>query len=181
MRVYWTKPCMEPPGGTFRCELLQGFTFRPEHEIETIIKEVSQEFLGPSYNMLSNNCNHFTNHLCERLIGKPAPSWLNRAASIGVALPCVVPREWIAPPDHDNADGELLEEDEEDERTSMLRQEYHRGHSFHGSSMDGEDDGWDSDRDRRKGGSGKGKDIVRDTAGRDIPASERAPPPRGRS
>ena len=179
--VYWTKPRMEPPGGTFRCELLQGFTFRSEHEIETIIKEVSQEFLGPSYNLLSNNCNHFTNHICERLIGKPAPSWLNRAASIGVALPCVVPREWIAPPDHDNADGELLEEDEEDERTSMLRQEYHRGHSFHGNSMDGEDHGWDSDIDRRKGGSGKGKDVVRDTAGRDIPASERAPPPRGRS
>lgn len=172
---------MEPPGGTFRCELLQGFSFRPQHEIEAIIREVSQDFLGPSYNLLSNNCNHFTSHLCERLIGKPAPGWLNRAASIGIALPCVVPREWIAPPDHDTADGELLEEDEEDERTLMLRQEYHRGHSFHGSSIYSEDDGWSSDRGRWKGGSGKGKDVVRDTAGRDIPTSERAPPPRGRS
>ncbi|KAK4695393.1 deubiquitinase DESI2, partial [Lecanoromycetidae sp. Uapishka_2] len=176
--VYWTRPGMEPPGGTFRCELLQGFTFQAEHEIETIIKDVSQEFLGPSYNLLSNNCNHFTSHLCQKLTGKVGPAWLNRAASIGVALPCVVPREWIAPPDHDTADGELLEEDEEDERTSMLRQEYNRAHSFQRSRTESDDEDWDSDRDRRKGGSGKGKGAVRDTDGRDMPPSERAPLPR---
>ena len=181
--VYWTKPHTEPPGGTFRCELLQGFTFRPEHEIENIIKEVSQIFQGTSYNLLSNNCNHFTSYLCKKLTSKAAPAWLNRAASIGVALPCVVPRDWIAPPDHDTADGELLEEDEEDERTSMLRQQYHRGSSFQdstiGSAVGSEDEGWNSDRDRRKGGSGKGKRAVRDTDDRIMPASERAPPPRG--
>lgn len=186
--VYWTKPHTEPPGGTFRCELLQGFTFRSEHEIENVIKKVSQEFQGTSYNLLSNNCNHFTSHLCEKLINKPAPAWLNRAASIGVALPCVVPREWIAPPDHDTADGELLEEDDEDERTSMLRRQYHRGSSFNGSTagsaiastMGSEEEEWDSDRDRRKGGSGKGKSAVRDTDDRIMPASERAPPLKGR-
>lgn len=179
---------MEPPGGTFRCELLQGFTFRPEHDIENIIKEVSQQFQGMSYNLLSNNCNHFTSHLCEKLTSVSAPTWLNRAASIGVALPCVVPREWIAPPDHDTADGELLEEDDEDERTSMLRQQYHRGSSFHGSTagstiastISSEEEAWDSDRDRRKGGSWKGKSAVRDTDDRIMPASERAPLPKGR-
>lgn len=180
--VYWTKPHVEPPGGTFRCELLQGFTFRPDHEIESVIKEVSQEFPGPSYNLLSNNCNHFTSHLCEKLTSRPAPAWLNRAASIGVALPCVVPREWIAPPDHDTADGDLLEEDDDDERTSMLRREYHRNrsHSFHGSIAESDDEGWDCEMDRGKGGNGKGKDVVRDTDGRGIPASERAPPPKRR-
>lgn len=178
--VYWTRPKTEPPGGTFRCELLQGFTFRPEHEIEKIIKNASQNFLGTSYNLLSNNCNHFTSHLCEKLTSKAAPAWLNRAASIGVALPCVVPREWIAPPDHDTADGELVEEDDEDERTSMLRQQYHRGSSYQGSTVGSEDEGWDSDRDKRKGGSGKGKGAVRDADNKTIPASERAPPPKGR-
>lgn len=179
---------MEPPGGTFRCELLQGFTFRSEGEIENMVKEISQGFQGTSYNLLSNNCNHFTTYLCEKLTNKAAPAWLNRAASIGVALPCVVPREWIAPPDHDTAEGELLEEDDEDERTSMLRQQYHRGSSFHGSTagntmgntIGSDDEGWDSDRDRRKGGSGKGKSVVRDVDDRKLPASERAPPPKGR-
>lgn len=131
--VYWTKPRAEPPGGTWRCELMQGFSFRSKEEIEDIIREASQQFLGPSYNLLTNNCNHFTSFLCEKLTGRPAPSWLNRAAAIGIALPCVVPREWIAPPDHENADGELLE-DEDDERTSMLRIDYRRARdSFHGS------------------------------------------------
>ena len=51
--------------------------------------------MGTSYNLLTKNCNHFTSYLCQKLTGRPAPSWLNRAASIGVALPCVVPREWI--------------------------------------------------------------------------------------
>ena len=170
---------MEPPGGTFRCELLQGFSFQAESEIEVIINEVSQDFLGPSYNLLSNNCNHFTEHLCQKLTGKSTPTWLNRAASIGVALPCVVPREWIAPPDHDTADGELLEENDEDERTSMLRQDYKRAHSVQRSAAESEDEGWDSDRDRRKGGNGKGKGAVRDSDGRNMPTSERAPTSKG--
>ena len=169
--VYWTRPRTEPPGGTFRSELLQGFTFRSEEEIEGIVREVSQQFLGQTYNLLTNNCNHFTSHLCERLTASPAPSWLNRAASIGVALPCVVPREWIEPPDHDTADGELVEEeDEEDERTSMLRMDYKRASSARGSSLVGDDVSWDTARR----GKGKGKD----NEGRDMPASERAPRPR---
>lgn len=179
--VYWTKPRMLPPGGTWRCELLQGFTFCSGAEIEGIVQEASAKFLGTSYNLLSHNCNHFTNYLCESLVGKAAPAWLNRAASIGIALPCVVPREWVAPPDAEMMDGELADgnDDDGDERTSMLRKDYQRARdSFHGSNVGSEvegDDGWDSERDRRAGGRGKGKGVLRDTAGRVMPASERAP------
>ena len=73
--VYWTKPGLEPPGGTFRLAHLQGFTFRSISEIESIIREVSTQFMGTNYNLLSNNCNHFTNFLCHRLTGRKAPSW----------------------------------------------------------------------------------------------------------
>lgn len=38
--VYWTKPGQEPPGGTFRQQILQGFSFRPEEELNAIIHEV---------------------------------------------------------------------------------------------------------------------------------------------
>ena len=72
--------------------------------------------MGQSYNLLTRNCgslsllslpieeltsagNHFTSHLCERLTERPAPAYINRAASIGVALPCVVPAGWIEPPE----------------------------------------------------------------------------------
>lgn len=171
--VYWTRPGQEPPGGSFRCELLQGFTFRSDLEIESVIKEVAQKFQGTSYNLLSCNCNHFTSYLCEQLTGKAPPSWLNRAASIGVAFPCVVPRDWILPPDHDTADGELLEEDDDDERSSMLR---HEARTFHGNFMDSGADVRSSDRDRRRGPNESSSTNGNDD--RKLPASEWAPPPR---
>lgn len=136
--VYYTTPNYEPPGGTFRLSVLQGFTFRTEQEIQQIIKDVSNKFLGPSYNLLTYNCNHFTSALCEALTGRPAPAWLNRAASIGLALPCVVPREWIAPPDVDTADGELLGGEDEDE------EEYEEEYAHERAGM------LESDRRRRQ-------------------------------
>ncbi|CAK7268249.1 hypothetical protein SEPCBS119000_002964 [Sporothrix epigloea] len=106
--VYWTTPRTEPPGGTFRCEILQGFALATSEEIDSIIRSASEEFHGPSYNLLTKNCNHFTAYLCRKLTGLPGPAWLNRAASIGMALPCIVPRDWVEPPEYDSAEGELL-------------------------------------------------------------------------
>ena len=175
--VYWTKPRLEPPGGTFRCEILQGFTFRSPAEIENIIKEVSHRYQGTTYNLLSNNCNHFTSYLCERLTSKAAPSWINRASSIGIILPCVVPREWIAPPDHDTAEGALLdEEDEDDERVAMLQQSRRRTHSFHGDMLPKDiDEQWSSSKGRTRNDTRKGERVLRDTDGRGLPVTEQAP------
>lgn len=180
--VYWTQPKSEPPGGTFKCEILHGFTLRPHDEIEAILKEASEAFLGTSYNLLNKNCNHFTQYLCEKLTGRSGPSWLNRAASIGVALPCVVPREWIAPPDFETADGELLEEDEDNdsnERSGMLNDmdSSHRRWSTEERTRARLPvvKEWDSQEEREQGGSGKGKAPIRDTSGRVVPPAERAP------
>lgn len=184
--VFWTRPKQEPPGATFRCEILHGFTIAPQAEIDAIIREASDEFLGTGYNLLRRNCNHFTSYLCERLTGRPGPSWLNRAASIGVALPCVLPKEWIEAPDFETADGELLDEDEDEddggrsgERMRMLKtssdgQQHLVEQSGRGGVADSE---WDSEEERQSGGSGKGKGKapVRDTAGRVLPLAERAP------
>ncbi|KAF4457065.1 UPF0326 hag1 [Fusarium albosuccineum] len=173
--VYWTKPKTEPPGGTFRCEILHGFTLATEQEINSTLRAASDEFLGTSYNLLTKNCNHFTSYLCKRLTGQPGPSWLNRAASIGVALPCVVPRDWIEPPEYDNSDGALLDDyDNSDEHSHMLGASapHLLTESNDGSGDDAE---WDSEDERRRGGSGKGKQAVRDTAGRRLPPAERAP------
>lgn len=193
--VYWTRPKLEPPGGTFRCEILHGFTFHTEQEMNDIINEVravrvrklaagdalvdteaqtSQKFQGTSYNLLSNNCNHFTSYLCEKLTSKPAPTWLNRAASIGLALPCVVPSEWVAPPDHETADGELIDdEDEDDEHAAMLASDKRQ-----------------TRRDQSQARISHNRVVsrdetppprvvsVRDTSGRQVPSSERAPLPK---
>jgi hypothetical protein len=179
--VYWTKPKTEPPGGTFKCEILHGFTLASQPEIDTIIRDASEEFLGTAYNLLTKNCNHFTSYLCQKLTGRPGPGWLNRAASIGVALPCVVPRDWIEAPDFETADGELLDEDDHaDERSKMLRSSEEQPRLVgdqSGRRSTNESPEWNSDEERQRGGNGKGKGKApaRDAAGRILPASERAP------
>ncbi|ORY66092.1 PPPDE putative peptidase domain-containing protein, partial [Pseudomassariella vexata] len=172
--VYWTTPQTCPPGGTFRTEILHGFTFATPAEIDTIIKETSEEFQGTAYNLLTKNCNHFTQVLCERLTGRRGPGWLNRAASIGVALPCVVPRDWIDPPDFETANGELMEEDEDELDTSERTRFLSRGNSFRGSIV-GNDGVDESPRSGNQKNKGKGKAKTRDSSGRPLPAAERAP------
>lgn len=184
--VYWTRPRTEPPGARFRCEILQGFTLQTEKEVDAIIREVSEEFLGSSYNLLNQNCNHFTNALCERLTSRPAPNWLNRAASIGVAFPCVVPRDWLAPPDHETAEGELLDDDTEDESSMMLQSRQLESEQHELDEADGLEGltapETESDSDEETGNvasDGKGREnaSIRDTSGRLMPPSERAPQP----
>ncbi|KAF2833265.1 DUF862-domain-containing protein [Ophiobolus disseminans] len=190
--VYWTKPRLEPPGGTFKTAVLHGFSFRPQEEMDAIIHEATVEFQGTSYNLLTKNCNHFTSYLCEKLTGRAAPGWLNRAASIGVALPCVVPREWIDPPDYDTADGELLDEDFDDERASMLQHDRQRRQFEATEEEDWEDEGpsGNSSRSEQRGPGGglrysASQNVPRlvsfkdtDSSGRAMPAAERAPLPK---
>ncbi|CAI6250668.1 unnamed protein product [Periconia digitata] len=189
--VYYTKPKQEPPGGTFRQAVLHGFSFRPEDELNSIIHQASQDFMGTSYNLLTKNCNHFTSYLCEKLTGRSAPGWLNRAASIGVALPCVVPREWIAPPDHDTADGELLDDEFDDERSSMLRHDQRRRrHEDEAEEreaeegMPGASSRSGTSQQRGLGGHPRyearnhAPRLVKDTSNRELPSAERAPLPK---
>ncbi|KAA8901573.1 PPPDE putative peptidase domain-containing protein [Sphaerosporella brunnea] len=178
--VYWTKPKTDPPGGTWRCEILHGFTYATAEEIEGIVREASKEFLGPSYNLLTRNCNHFTSHLCQALTGQPAPAYLNRAASIGVAMPCVVPAGWVEPPECELEEGE----DEEARLTATTRR-----HSVDDAWDTGSDDGgggagYDSDsederrrRERQKAEERRkrrGQGDARDKSGKGLPAAERA-------
>lgn len=161
-------------------------------EIDRVVKEVSDQFLGTAYNLLTNNCNHFTSALCERLTHKAAPGWLNRAASVGLALPCVVPREWISPPDHDTAEGELLldDDEDEDERAAMLQSDRRRRHREEQRRpeyrLSEEDEIEDEEFGNSLAGGRRIKDhtppprlvTVKDTSGRTMPVAERAPRPK---
>lgn len=182
--VYWTNPRTEPPGGTFRCEILHGFTLATEAEVTDIIRTASEEFQGPAYNLLTRNCNHFTAYLCLKLTGRPGPGWLNRAASIGVALPCVVPRDWVEPFEGEAAEGALLADDE---LASSRRSSRDLGENIHLVGVDvdeayrsgGEDDLMRMSGESQRDASGrlKGKAPVRDSGGRKLPAAETVPTP----
>jgi deubiquitinase DESI2 len=112
---------------------------------------------------------------------------------VGLSLPCLIPTDWITPPEYDTVDGELVDEEEDDdERTRMLRKEQWRR-----CSRMSEDD-WADEMGRVGSGSTSSCSssqagrrsyareegprpvaILRDTSGREVPASERAPVPRG--
>lgn len=137
--VYSTLPRHAPPGARFRESILHGFCYESSDRINRVIDAAKREFLGSQYDMLSRNCNHFTSYLCQKLVGSPAPSWLNRgmgvcmpassntaAASIGMRIPCVVPSAWIEPPlavsDDESVEGGAgrLSDSGDDERQRML-------------------------------------------------------------
>ena len=55
----------------------------------SILRELEREWLGPSYQLLTRNCNHFCDALCGRLgapIMRARPPWVNRIARIGSKL-----------------------------------------------------------------------------------------------
>jgi len=126
--------------------------------------------------------NHFTSYLCQALTSQPAPAYINRAASIGVALPCVVPAGWVEPPECE------VEDQSEEARLTGGNDENNKQHSVN------RDDAWDESseggytseseserrrRERRKADKRKQKGNrreigdVRDEEGRELPTAER--------
>ncbi|KAL8950803.1 MAG: hypothetical protein Q9222_003180 [Ikaeria aurantiellina] len=179
--VFCIHPGSCPPGATYRCSILQGFTLRSTKELKQVIKEASALFPGTAYNLLDNNCNHFSSFLCERLTGKRAPAWINRAARIAAAVPCLVPHDIVHPPDEEMADGDLVEEEEgEDETTAMLKHNQRpRPPSRHTNSSSGIGAIRKMGRRRSTGSVSldKKRGLMLDSDGRTLPASERAPVP----
>ncbi|KAI8078952.1 PPPDE putative peptidase domain-containing protein [Gilbertella persicaria] len=101
--VFMVKPKVGPQGLLFKQSIHMGYTNLTQREIEQVLQDISKEYMGTSYKLLTRNCNHFSEDLCKRLTGKAAPGWINRAAKLGTMFPCVIPTEWIEPPEADNS------------------------------------------------------------------------------
>jgi len=144
-----------------------------------VLFPVGSLILSPGYNTDPRHASHFTAHLVERLTGRSSPGWLNRAASIGMALPCVVPKEWIEPPDHESGHELALDDDDEPSESSSMLGEQHAAH-MHLLGVDEDESAW-QDQDQRRHGEGGGNGSkrragqIRDDAGRVLPAAEVAP------
>ncbi|KAF2223087.1 PPPDE putative peptidase domain-containing protein, partial [Elsinoe ampelina] len=96
--VYTSPVLQPPPGATHRTTLHLGQTHLQPWELASLIEEAAAAFKGTEYNLLTRNCNHFTDHVARRLTGRGLPGWCNRAAAVGLALPCLVPGEWVRVP-----------------------------------------------------------------------------------
>jgi deubiquitinase DESI2 len=71
------------PGFIYRCSINLGQIQISPSEFRTFIENMASEYHGDTYHLISKNCNHFTDDVSYRLIGKQIPGWVNRLAKLG--------------------------------------------------------------------------------------------------
>ncbi|ORY83047.1 PPPDE putative peptidase domain-domain-containing protein [Protomyces lactucae-debilis] len=115
--VYPSRPKEVPENAVYKCTIDVGICLLSLKEIEAKLERIKKEFTGPSYNLLTNNCNHFVQRVCADLCSSSPPAWINRIAGIGAMMPLCVSEAWVAPPVAD-PDAEWNEHD--DDHTRLL-------------------------------------------------------------
>mmetsp|Transcript_49989 Transcript_49989/g.99280 ORF Transcript_49989/g.99280 Transcript_49989/m.99280 type:complete len:296 (+) Transcript_49989:32-919(+) len=55
-------------------------------EVEALLHELRREWHGSRYNLVRNNCIHFSQALCKRLLVGPLPKWVCNLVSVGSSL-----------------------------------------------------------------------------------------------
>ena len=83
-----TRPKL-PEFGQFREQILIGSFGGILMDIHDTIAQLQGPeggFSPGQYNVLTRNCNHFSDQLCFTLLGVHIPSWINRAANTGASL-----------------------------------------------------------------------------------------------
>ncbi|XP_047957874.1 deubiquitinase DESI2-like [Salvia hispanica] len=78
-------PATTNPMYTYRETIKLGKTSFSIYKVNQILRELSREWPGQSYDLLSKNCNHFCDEFCERLGVQKLPGWVNRLAHAGDA------------------------------------------------------------------------------------------------
>jgi len=86
----------EYPTGVFQCDpkgctqhvykesVSMGRTEKTEGEFLALLDRMKKEWPGPSYDLFTHNCCHFSTALIKELrCEKEAPAWLNRLAPVG--------------------------------------------------------------------------------------------------
>ncbi|XP_047956126.1 deSI-like protein At4g17486 isoform X2 [Salvia hispanica] len=79
------------PGFLFRRAIHLGSTDMSRSEFRSFMEHLSNDYHGDTYNLISKNCNHFTDEVCQRLTGKSIPGWVNRLARMGSFCNCLLP------------------------------------------------------------------------------------------
>ncbi|XVE64271.1 hypothetical protein DITRI_Ditri07aG0087400 [Diplodiscus trichospermus] len=78
-------PSGKNPMYTYRESMVLGRTNCSIFKVNQILRELSREWPGSSYDLLSKNCNHFCDEFCDRLGVQKLPGWVNRFANAGDA------------------------------------------------------------------------------------------------
>ncbi|KAK9706119.1 hypothetical protein RND81_07G105200 [Saponaria officinalis] len=79
------------PGFIYRSSITLGRISMSQSEFRTFIEGVASEYHGDTYHLITKNCNHFTDDMATRLMGKRIPGWVNRLARAGSVCSCLLP------------------------------------------------------------------------------------------
>lgn len=83
--VFYSRP-KDIRGATFKETIDYGFYVGTREQFNAIIKNLADEFHANSYNLISKNCNCFSDAFLKKLVGKSIPGYVNRLASTGDRL-----------------------------------------------------------------------------------------------
>jgi len=78
-------PSQKNPMYTYRECIVLGKTNCSILKVNQILRELSREWPGNSYDLLAKNCNHFCDEFCDKLGVQKLPGWVNRFANAGDA------------------------------------------------------------------------------------------------
>ncbi|KAJ1474804.1 hypothetical protein T484DRAFT_1830874 [Baffinella frigidus] len=53
--------------------------------VDQLLSRLAAKYTSNSYDVIRNNCNHFTEELCIALCAKSIPEWINRPAKMGAS------------------------------------------------------------------------------------------------
>ncbi|GJY38481.1 deSI-like protein [Tanacetum coccineum] len=76
-------PSGKNPMYTYRECIVLGRTDLTKSKFNQILRDLSREWPGDCYDLLSKNCNHFCDEFCEILGVQKLPGWVNRFANAG--------------------------------------------------------------------------------------------------
>ncbi|XP_065851051.1 deSI-like protein At4g17486 [Euphorbia lathyris] len=79
------------PGFIYRSSIPLGRIKMSPSEFREFIESMASEYHGDTYHLISKNCNHFTDDVSDRLVGRQIPGWVNRLARLGALCSCLLP------------------------------------------------------------------------------------------
>ena len=85
--IFQAAPRTGLQGVAFRQSIAVGTVDLTPAQLDALIVSLGRQYTGQSYNLLTRNCNHFTDELVQRLCDTSAPAWINRLAKLGAPPP----------------------------------------------------------------------------------------------
>lgn len=92
--IFDTTP-RDAPGARFRESITLGTFEGGQGALSRALDELKPFFDPSSYNVITKNCNHFSDALSRQLLDTPIPGWVNRLSNIGNCFSCLIPPQLL--------------------------------------------------------------------------------------